>query len=252
MLIAAALLAFAWANSPWAGSYYAMLKVRLGVGSAASRLEKPLQLWVNDLLMAVFFFLVGLEIKREVLVGELAGWRRAALPVAGALGGMVVPALIYVACNLGSPALPRLGRADGDRHRVRARRAGAAGQARAAGAQGVPAGAGDRRRPGRGARDRAVLHRPVERRRARCSRRCVFGAALAYGRYGGARPLGLRRARPRARGTSCCSPACTRPSRACCWRSRCRCSTGSSPEQLQHELAAADRARAARSSRSRS
>jgi Na+:H+ antiporter, NhaA family len=105
LLIVAALAGFAWANSPLAASYRALLEIRLGVGAGSWQLEKPLILWVNDLLMAIFFFLIGLEIKREVLIGELAGWRRAALPVAGALGGMVVPALIYVACNLGQPGL---------------------------------------------------------------------------------------------------------------------------------------------------
>ena len=126
MLIGAALIAFAWANSPWAAHYFAILEIPLGVGFGAWGLEKPLILWVNDLLMAVFFFLVGLEIKRECMVGELAGWQRASLPVAGALGGMVVPALIYVAFNPSEPARARLGRADGDRHRVRARRPRAA------------------------------------------------------------------------------------------------------------------------------
>jgi NhaA family Na+:H+ antiporter len=105
VLIAAAVLAFAWANSPWTASYFAMLDVPLAVSFGAWSLEKPLLLWVNDLLMALFFFVIGLEIKREVLVGELAGWQRAALPVAGALGGMVVPALIYVAFNPGEPAI---------------------------------------------------------------------------------------------------------------------------------------------------
>jgi NhaA family Na+:H+ antiporter len=105
VLIAAALVAFAWANSPWAAQYFAILDLRFGVGFGAWGLEKPLILWVNDLLMAVFFFLVGLEIKRECMVGELAGWNKASLPVAGALGGMVVPALIYVAFNQGLPTL---------------------------------------------------------------------------------------------------------------------------------------------------
>ena len=103
ILIAAALLAFAWANSPLAPRYFAILEVEVGVGAGGWGLEKPLLLWVNDLLMAVFFFLVGLEIKREILVGELAGWRRASLPIAGALGGMLVPALIYLAFNFGAP-----------------------------------------------------------------------------------------------------------------------------------------------------
>jgi NhaA family Na+:H+ antiporter len=109
ILIAAALLAFAWANSPFQSSYFAFLDTHIGIGVASWQLEKPLLLWVNDLLMAIFFFLIGLEIKREVLIGELAGWRQAALPVAGAIGGMVVPALIYVACNLGQPGLPGWG-----------------------------------------------------------------------------------------------------------------------------------------------
>jgi Na+:H+ antiporter, NhaA family len=105
ILIAAAALAFAWANSPWAASYFAMLDVPFAVSFGAWSLEKPLLLWVNDLLMALFFFVIGLEIKREILVGELAGWQRAALPAAGALGGMLVPAAIYVAFNPGEPTI---------------------------------------------------------------------------------------------------------------------------------------------------
>jgi NhaA family Na+:H+ antiporter len=105
LLIAAALLAFAWANSPFQSSYFALLDTRIGIGVAGWQLQKPLLLWVNDLLMAIFFFLIGLEIKREVLIGELAGWRQAVLPIAGALGGMVVPALIFMAVNLGESGL---------------------------------------------------------------------------------------------------------------------------------------------------
>jgi Na+:H+ antiporter, NhaA family len=105
VLIGAAVVAFVWANSPWMASYFALLDLPIGLGIGAWSLEKPLLLWVNDLLMALFFFVIGLEIKREVLVGELAGWQRAALPVVGALGGMVVPALIYVAFNPGAPTI---------------------------------------------------------------------------------------------------------------------------------------------------
>ena len=105
VLIGAALIAFAWANSPWAEHYLAILGIPVGVGFGAWGLEKPLILWVNDLLMAVFFFLVGLEIKRECMVGELAGWDKASLPVAGALGGMIVPALIYVALTPSEPTV---------------------------------------------------------------------------------------------------------------------------------------------------
>src|SRR4051794_8891722 len=68
LLIGAAVLGFAWANSPFAASYLALLDAQLGVGLAGWRLEKPVILWVNDFLMAIFFFLIGLEIKREVLI----------------------------------------------------------------------------------------------------------------------------------------------------------------------------------------
>lgn len=104
-LIAAALVAFAWANSPWAPGYFALREVTFGVGLGDWRLEKSLLLWVNDGLMAFFFFLVGLEIKREVLVGELSAPRDAVLAVVAALGGMVVPASIYAAINWGGEAI---------------------------------------------------------------------------------------------------------------------------------------------------
>lgn len=91
-LMLAAVAALAWANSPWAASYTSVWQARLAF-------DAPLLLWINDGLMAVFFFVVGLEIKREVLLGELAGARKAALPIVAALGGMVVPALIYASFN---------------------------------------------------------------------------------------------------------------------------------------------------------
>ena len=105
VLIAAALVAFAWANSPWAEAYARLQHVEAGVSAGGWALELSLAHWVNDGLMAVFFFVVGLEIKRELLVGELAGWRRAALPAVGALGGMVAPAAIYAWLNLGQPSI---------------------------------------------------------------------------------------------------------------------------------------------------
>ena len=105
VLIGAALAAFIWANSPWAAGYFELLDAEAGLRFGEWSLEKTLHLWVNDLLMAIFFFLVGLEIKRELLVGELKSRRRAALPIAGALGGMVVPALIFFAFNAGTPAV---------------------------------------------------------------------------------------------------------------------------------------------------
>ncbi|HEU0301596.1 MAG TPA: Na+/H+ antiporter NhaA [Longimicrobium sp.] len=103
VLIAATLVAIGWANSPWADSYHHLWETELTLRLGGSQLSYPLHYWINDGLMAVFFFLVGLEIKREFLVGELASVRRAALPIAAALGGMVVPALIYTALNAGGP-----------------------------------------------------------------------------------------------------------------------------------------------------
>jgi NhaA family Na+:H+ antiporter len=101
VLLACTILALAWANSPWAASYEALLETRITVAAGAAGLSKPLLLWINDGLMAIFFFLIGLEIKREILVGELSSPREAALPIAAALGGMVVPATIFAVLNAG-------------------------------------------------------------------------------------------------------------------------------------------------------
>lgn len=103
-LVACAVLALVWANSPWQESYHTFWdETYLSVGLGGHTLSLTLHHWINDGLMAVFFFMVGLEIKRELLVGEIASPRRAALPVAAALGGMVVPAAIYALFNLGGP-----------------------------------------------------------------------------------------------------------------------------------------------------
>jgi NhaA family Na+:H+ antiporter len=101
VLMAAALLALAWANSPWSRAYFDLWQVKATAGIGSLVIEKPLLLWINDGLMAVFFFLVGLEIKREILIGELSSVRKAALPIVAAIGGMVVPALLYTAVNAG-------------------------------------------------------------------------------------------------------------------------------------------------------
>lgn len=101
VLIAATLVAIVWANSPWGGAYERLWETPVTVGFGAQALTYSLHHWINDGLMAVFFFLVGLEIKREFLVGELASLKRAALPIAAALGGMVVPAILYAALNMG-------------------------------------------------------------------------------------------------------------------------------------------------------
>ncbi len=101
LLMAAAVVALIWANSPAAGAYADLWGTYVTVGAGAFEISKPLLLWVNDGLMAIFFFVVGLEIKREVLAGELAEPRKAALAIAAALGGMAVPALLYTLVNLG-------------------------------------------------------------------------------------------------------------------------------------------------------
>jgi Na+:H+ antiporter, NhaA family len=103
VLAVAALAALAVSNSPWGGAYEHFLSLpgELRIGGELLVLSKPLILWVNDLWMALFFFLVGLEIKREFVEGELASWRQAVLPAVAALGGMAAPALIYVLINLG-------------------------------------------------------------------------------------------------------------------------------------------------------
>ncbi|MES1978858.1 MAG: Na+/H+ antiporter NhaA [Pseudomonadota bacterium] len=109
VLAVAALLALVISNSPWGASYQRLIDWpgELRVGGDWLVLSKTLLHWVNDLWMAVFFFLVGLEIKRELLQGELASRSQAMLPVGAALGGMMVPALIYVAFNWGNPVTLR-------------------------------------------------------------------------------------------------------------------------------------------------
>ena len=104
LLLACTAIALAWANSPLGASYEALWQTPLGFGVAGFSLAKPLLLWINDGLMAVFFFVVGLEIKREILAGELSRPRQAALPIAGAIGGMAVPALLYLLLNHGGEA----------------------------------------------------------------------------------------------------------------------------------------------------
>jgi Na+:H+ antiporter, NhaA family len=102
-LMAAALAALILCNSPLAWLYDWLLQTPVGVRVGSLALDKPLLHWINDGLMAVFFFLVGLEIKRELLRGELSTIRQAVLPAVAATGGMAVPAAIYVAINAGDP-----------------------------------------------------------------------------------------------------------------------------------------------------
>src|SRR5882724_10646178 len=102
-LLAGAVLALLLANSPFDWVPDQLLATKLTVAFGTLGLSKPLLLWINDGLMAIFFLQVGLEIKREFLEGELSSLRQAMLPAIAAVGGMVVPAIIYVLCNLGDP-----------------------------------------------------------------------------------------------------------------------------------------------------
>ncbi len=103
LLFLAAVTAIVWANSRWGDSYFAFWNTKMAIGPTGHALEETLAHWVADGLMAVFFFVVGLEIKREVLIGELSTARKAALPIIAAGGGVIVPALIYLAFNRGTP-----------------------------------------------------------------------------------------------------------------------------------------------------
>lgn len=107
VLLSAAVLAMLAVNSPADGLYDALLATIVEIRVGDFQLEKPLLLWINDGLMSIFFFLVGLEIKREFLAGELSDPARVVLPAIAALGGMAVPAAIYAAINAGDPAAIR-------------------------------------------------------------------------------------------------------------------------------------------------
>ena len=101
VLFVAAAVALAWANSPWYDAYHDLLETHIIVGFGSWAIDETIHHWIDDGLMAVFFFVVGLEIKRAVVVGELSSVRKAALPIFAALGGMIVPAFLYVTFNPG-------------------------------------------------------------------------------------------------------------------------------------------------------
>lgn len=103
LLIGCSVAALLWANSPWAATYFSLWHAKLTVGFASLQLSEELRFWINDGLMAVFFLVVGLEIKREALVGELASSQKAAFPLVGAVGGMLVPAGFYFLINRTGP-----------------------------------------------------------------------------------------------------------------------------------------------------
>ena len=98
LLFGATVVALFWANSPWSASYFALWKLPLKIGFRPL-FSMSLHHWIDDGLMAVFFLVVGLEIKREIVKGELSSFRQAVLPILAALGGMIVPALLYSALN---------------------------------------------------------------------------------------------------------------------------------------------------------
>jgi len=104
VLLVAAVIALGWANSPWAESYEHLWHTRLAIGLGSWSFEESLHFWINDFLMAVFFYVVGLEIKREIFEGALSDMRQAALPIAAAIGGMAIPALLFAGITIGGPA----------------------------------------------------------------------------------------------------------------------------------------------------
>jgi NhaA family Na+:H+ antiporter len=103
VLLVAAAVALIWANSPWSDAYHAMRETV--VGPAALHLDLTLAQWATDALLALFFFVVGLELKRELVIGELSTRSQAMLPVAAALGGMIVPALLALLVGRGAPGM---------------------------------------------------------------------------------------------------------------------------------------------------
>ena len=103
LLVGAAVLALIFANTPLDRFYEELTRIPVAIRVGPLEIAKPLLLWINDGLMAVFFFLVGLELKREILEGELSEWRKVVLPAIGAVGGMAVPALLYIVFNSGTP-----------------------------------------------------------------------------------------------------------------------------------------------------
>ncbi|GBE00792.1 MAG TPA: Na+/H+ antiporter NhaA [Nitrospirae bacterium] len=104
LLIGTTLLALIWANSPYAETYHRFWETEIAISFGHLGFAKTMREWINEGLMSIFFFTVGLEIKREILVGELASVKKALLPVGAAIGGMLVPALIYFFINRGLPS----------------------------------------------------------------------------------------------------------------------------------------------------
>ncbi|MDC6352219.1 Na+/H+ antiporter NhaA [Zeaxanthinibacter sp. PT1] len=105
LLMIMVVIAMGWANSPWAATYQQLFETKIAVGYEGFKIEETLKHWINDFLMAYFFFLVGLEIKREFIDGHLSTVQRATGPLIGAIGGMAMPALIFLAITWGTPGM---------------------------------------------------------------------------------------------------------------------------------------------------
>ncbi len=103
ILFCSVLTAIVWANSPWSYAYHDFWEMHYAVKFAGRGIDQPLHVWINDGLMALFFFVIGLELKREFMAGDLSTAKKASLPMMAALGGMLVPALIYMAFNNNLP-----------------------------------------------------------------------------------------------------------------------------------------------------
>ncbi len=104
-IFSAVVIAMIWANSPWQEYYYDLVHTEISIGVNGHLLSEPFLIWVNDGLMAIFFLQVGLELKREILGGELSSLKRAMLPIGAAIGGMVMPAIIYLSFNDNTSAM---------------------------------------------------------------------------------------------------------------------------------------------------
>ena len=102
LLLVATIIALVWANSSFSESYASLWNYKVGFSTPSFELNKPLILWINDGFMAIFFFLIGLEIKREILIGELNSAKKMAFPLFGAIGGMLVPVLLFMFLNQNS------------------------------------------------------------------------------------------------------------------------------------------------------
>ena len=106
VLLFCAVAGLAWANSPWADSYFALSKTSIGISWGDHTFELSLSHWIADGLMVIFFFVVGLEIKRELIVGELSSFKQAILPASAAIGGAIVPATLYAILTFGGEGAP--------------------------------------------------------------------------------------------------------------------------------------------------